>query len=114
MENNHNLIVTITNEGCSKQVMDAARAAGATGGTVLKGLGTGNQIEKLMGMNIKSEKDVVLIVATLEDTAKIIEAIKKEAGKDTNAQGITFSLPVGELAMLSYFLSNNTDNWGNK
>lgn len=113
MENNHNLIITITNEGCSKQVMDAARAAGATGGTVIKGLGTGSQIEKLVGLNIKSEKEVVLIVSTLEDTAKIIEAIKKEAGKNSSAQGITFSLPVGDFSMLSSMMNggdNSEDN----
>ncbi len=109
MENNRNLIITITNVGSSKQVMDAARAAGATGGTVINGLGTGSQIEKLMGLNIQNEKEVVLIVSSIEDTTKIIQAIKAEAGKDSKAQGISFSLPVGDFAMLSQMIPQDND-----
>ena len=39
----YELIVIIANEGRTDQVMNAARSAGATGGTVLHGKGTGSQ-----------------------------------------------------------------------
>ncbi len=39
----YELIVAITNEGCTDMVMNAARAAGARGGTVIHAKGTGNQ-----------------------------------------------------------------------
>ncbi|MCL2676002.1 MAG: hypothetical protein FWE84_05435, partial [Firmicutes bacterium] len=97
-------IITIINQGCSKQVMDAARAAGATGGTVMNGLGTGSQMEKLMGLNLGNEKEIVMIVAELNKTAEIIAAIKRDAGAGSKAQGITFSLPVGDFTMLSNML----------
>lgn len=112
METNRNLIITIINQGCSKQVMDAARAAGATGGTVMNGLGTGSQIEKLMGLNLSNEKEIVMIVASTEKTTTIIEAIKREAGARSAAAGITFSVPVGDFAMLSGILGDEV-NKGN-
>ena len=37
----HELIVVIANQGATDQVMDAARAAGATGGTAVHAKGTG-------------------------------------------------------------------------
>ena len=43
MEFNHELIVVILNEGYADLVMDAARAAGAGGGTVLHAKGTGSK-----------------------------------------------------------------------
>lgn len=41
LSNRYELIVIVANEGRTDQVMNAARAAGATGGTVLHGKGTG-------------------------------------------------------------------------
>ena len=41
MQFEHELIVVVLNEGCSDMVMDAARSAGARGGTVLHAKGTG-------------------------------------------------------------------------
>ena len=40
----HELIVVITNRGCTDQVMDAARAAGAAGGTTIHAKGTGEEV----------------------------------------------------------------------
>lgn len=107
MESNHQLIITIINKGCSKIVMDAARGAGATGGTVLNGLGTANQLEQLIGLNIPNEKEIVFIVVKAGDMAKILAAIKTEAGRTSAAQGITFSLPVGDFTMLSDMFIEN-------
>ena len=43
----YELIVIVANEGRTDQVMNAARAAGATGGTVLHGKGTGALKEEI-------------------------------------------------------------------
>ena len=91
----HELIVVILNEGCSDMVMGAARPAGATGGTVLSGKGTGaRESEKFLGISLASEKDVVLIVADKQKKAAIMKAIMEKAGPDTEAAAICFSLPV--------------------
>ena len=95
MNTTHELIVVILNEGCSDMVMAAARPAGATGGTVLAGKGTGaRESEKFLGISLASEKDVVLIVAEKTKKAAIMKAIMKNAGPGTQADAICFSLPV--------------------
>ncbi len=91
----HELICVILNEGCSDMVMGAARPAGATGGTVLSGKGTGaRDSEKFLGISLASEKDVVLIVADKKKKAAIMKAIMEKAGPGTDAAAICFSLPV--------------------
>lgn len=95
MNTTHELIVVILNEGCSDMVMAAARPAGATGGTVLSGKGTGaRESEKFLGISVASEKDVVLIVADKARKASIMKAIMEKAGPGTEAAAICFSLPV--------------------
>ena len=98
-EYSHELILAIANEGATDQVMNAARAAGATGGTVLHGKGTGSAAaEKFYNVSIASEKEVILIVARSEQKAEIMRSILKLAGPDTEAGAVTFSLPVSGLA----------------
>ena len=95
MHNTHELVVVILNEGCSDMVMAAARPAGASGGTVLAGKGTGaRESEKFLGISLASEKDVVLIVAEKAKKAAIMKAIMEKAGPGTAAASICFSLPV--------------------
>ena len=95
----YELIVVIANEGRTDVVMDAARGAGATGGTVLHGKGTGKgSTENFFSVSIATEKEVILIVAKKEEKAKIMRAIVEKAGAGTEANAITFSLPVTEIA----------------
>ena len=95
MNSTHELVVVVLNEGCSDMVMAAARPAGATGGTVLSGKGTGaRESEKFLGISLASEKDMVLIVAEKNKKAAIMKAIMKDAGPGTAAGAICFSLPV--------------------
>ena len=95
MNTTHELIYVILNEGCSDLVMGAARPAGATGGTVLAGKGTGaRESEKFLGISLANEKDVVLIVADKQKKAAIMKAIMEKAGPGTEAAAICFSLPV--------------------
>lgn len=95
MDHTHELICIVLNEGCSDMVMDAARPAGATGGTVLAGKGTGaRESEKFLGISLANEKDVVLIVAESTKKAAIMKAVMEKAGPSTAAGAICFSLPV--------------------
>ena len=95
----YELILVIANQGATDQVMDAARSAGARGGTVIHGLGTGSKnAEKFYKVSIASEKEVILIVSAAEQKAAIMKAILEKAGPDTKAGAITFSLPVSEIA----------------
>ena len=95
----YELIMIIANQGATDQVMDAARSAGARGGTVIHGLGTGSKnAEKFYKVSIAAEKEVILIVSAASQKAAIMKAIIEQAGPDTKAGAIAFSLPVSELA----------------
>ena len=92
------LIVCIINDGFSDLVMLAAKNAGARGGNIFHGKGTGNSdIEKFFGISITPEKEIVFIIVNAEEKDAIVSAIYKEAGLDTRGQGIIFTLPVSDF-----------------
>ncbi|MBR0463642.1 MAG: P-II family nitrogen regulator [Clostridia bacterium] len=93
------LIYIVLNEGHSDEVMAAARAAGATGGTVIAAKGTGvAQSEKFHGLSLANEREVVLIVAGAEIKAAIMKNVIEQAGPQTEAGAICFSVPVSHVA----------------
>lgn len=94
-EAKYELIITIVNGGGFEAVKEAAKAAGARGGTLLHGLGLGGEeAAKFLGISIQPEKDVVLIVVKKEDREKVMQNILETAGILTENRGICFSLPV--------------------
>lgn len=99
METRQNdLIIAIVNNGFADDVMDAARPAGAQGGTVLHARGAGiKEAEKFFGITIQPEKEMVFILAHHEEKKAIMEAICKETGIATAAHGIVFSLPAEDV-----------------
>ena len=95
----YELIVVIAHEGRTDTVMNAARAAGARGGTVLHGKGTGSEAAmKFLNISIADEKEVILIVAPTAEKTAIMSEILKKAGPDTDAKAIAFSLPTSAVA----------------
>lgn len=103
----YELIVSICNSGRTDTVMNAAREAGAAGGTVIHGKGTGSVgAEKFYRVSIAQEKEVILIVSKAEQKADIMKAILKKAGPNTEAAAIVFSLPVTEVAGFGMFDEN--------
>lgn len=100
-ERTHELILVITNQGCTDQVMDAAREAGAAGGTSLHAKGTGTELmRKFLGVSIAAEKELVLILTKSEARNDIMKAVMAKAGMRTPAQSLVFSLPVSGIAGL--------------
>lgn len=96
---NYELIVAIANAGKTDTVMNAARKAGARGGTVIHGKGTGGEnTAKFYNVSIAEEKEVILIVSAVSEKAQIMRSILESAGPDTAAGTIVFSLPVSEAA----------------
>ena len=97
----HELIIIIAEQGYTDLIMEAARGAGAYGGTVIHAKGTGMEIaEKFMHMSLAAEKEVIYIVSKTENKNDIMRAVIKHAGPDSKAKAITFSLPVTDTAGL--------------
>ncbi len=94
----HSLIVVITNNGYSEEVMEVARQAGATGGTVLHARGTGPQSAKtFFGITIQPEKDMILIVTESDKVDSITKAIDSDEELKADAHPVSFTLPVNGL-----------------
>ena len=95
----YDLLLVIANQGYTGSIMDAARAAGAGGGTVIHAKGTGMEgAARFMGIDLVNEKELVLIVSRTSEKNAIMKAIMDNA--DKKAGSIVFSLPVTDTAGL--------------
>lgn len=98
-ETKYELLVVIANQGYTEMIMDAARAAKATGGTVIHAKGTGmKKAEQFLGVSLAAEKEMIFMVTKKEDKNGIMQAIMEHAGMESKAKSIVFSLPVTETA----------------
>ncbi|OLA09800.1 MAG: hypothetical protein BHW12_03535 [Coprobacillus sp. 28_7] len=89
--------MSIVNNGFSDKVMDIARKLGARGGTILNASGSASvDAEKLYGITINPEKEVVMILVSNDIVKDLLNLLYQEVGSDTEAQGIAFTLPVDE------------------
>ena len=97
----YEVIVAIVNEGHSDKVMDAAREAGARGGTITHARGSGTKdIEKKYGIIITPQKEMLYILVNENIRDQVMSAINSAVGIDTPGQGIVFSLPVDIISGL--------------
>ena len=97
----YELIIAIANRGYADAVMDAARSAGAMGGTVLHAKGTnpgGSNV--FFGVSIADEKEMLMILTAASQKAGIMRAIMAQAGVESPAHTVMFSLPVESVAGL--------------
>lgn len=77
MDSPHTLITCIVNKGVADEVMDAARKAGATGGTIVNARGTGKEEDvKFFGIQLVPEKEMLLILVGSGLTGEVLEAIR--------------------------------------
>ena len=71
---------------------------------MLHAKGTGKtKTEKFFGVSLAEEKDMIYIVSAAGKKSDIMRAINKNAGPETKAGAICFSLPVSEVAGLRKF-----------
>ena len=98
----HEVVFCIVNSGYAEAVMDSAREAGATGGTVLHASGTANpQAERFFGLSIEPSKDMVMILVDSKIKETVLHNLYRDVGLKTAGQGIAFTLPVSEVVGLT-------------
>lgn len=96
MKNEHqnNLIIISVNEGYSDDVMQVARKAGATGGTVIKGrLANIEQFADISKSAVDGEREILFILAPLKTSAQIMEDVNLQFGTTSAANGIIVAVP---------------------
>lgn len=100
MNNNeykYQMILISVNQGYTDQVMQTAKKAGATGGTILRARLAGE--EKLQQFDEtetapNEEKEIILILATETDATRIMNEVNHEHGLKTDAKGMIWAVPV--------------------
>ncbi len=109
-ETKYELLVVIANQGYSNMIMDAAKRAGAGGGTVIHARGTGmERAESFFGVSLASEKEIIFIVSRTNQRSDIMKAVMRDAGMESKAKSIIFSLPVTSTAGLRLIEDNQSE-----
>lgn len=91
-EYQHSLILITVNQGYTDGVMQTARKAGATGGTVIRARMAG--AEQLLDPQLSEEKEIIAILAPDSVRNQIMEEVNKEYGMRSEAKGVVCSVPV--------------------
>ncbi len=98
------LIVALVNDEKTDVVVDAARAGGATGATIITGVrGEGLEPDKtFFGLDLAARRDVVLFLVVETRARQILESIRDAARLDTEpGAGIAFQVPIEDAVGLS-------------
>lgn len=99
MESGRRLIVTVVRHGWGDKVLEGSMKAGAEGGTVMCGRGLGvREHQKILGIIIEPEREVVLSVVRAEQVDTVLEGIRKAGKLDEPGTGLAFVVPVEKVA----------------
>ena len=102
MDNKWKMITVIVNTGYADDIMDAARKAGATGGTVTHARGTGTAEDAhFLGVTIVPEKEMIMFLAESEKAQAIVDAISSLKCLDEPGIGIIYTQDVKEFKNLN-------------
>lgn len=94
-EYKYSLILISVNRGFTDSVMQTAKKAGATGGTVIKArMAEGQIMEAYANTVLDEEKEIITILAPDNIRNQILEDVNREFGLKTEAQGVVLSVPV--------------------
>lgn len=99
------LIVSVVRKGWGSTVLEASVKAGARGGTVLFGRGAGiHEKEKIFGMSIEPEKEIVLTVVYADQVDTVLSEIVRTAELNDTGRGIAFVVPVERVVGVAHFM----------
>lgn len=84
-------VITIVDKGNADDVIEAAKAAGARGATVINARGSGvHETEVVFAMPIEPEKEIVLIITEKKSVENIVTSIREKVGIDEPGKGVLF------------------------
>lgn len=91
----HAMILVAANYGCSEEILQAARGAGARGGTILRGRRGGEAAALgFLGMSTQEEQEFLMIVVPQAKKAAVMAAVSGSCGLTSPARGVVLSIPV--------------------
>jgi len=93
-DDKYDLIFAIINHGFSETLMDAARSAGARGGTIIDARHSGLKSDLWHNLTIQPEKEVIMIAIRKSQKSALMQSITQVCGYNTAAKGIILSVPL--------------------
>lgn len=95
----YDLIIAAVAANFVDDAMEAARSAGAAGGTIVRGRSVSNEkAEQFIGISLMHEQELLFILSTRERKLAIMQALSEKVGLKTEAGGVIFSVPVDRTA----------------
>ncbi|HEX6971892.1 MAG TPA: P-II family nitrogen regulator [Limnochordia bacterium] len=99
----HEMILAIVERGKADRTVEAAKAAGAKGGTIFLARGTGqHEAKTFFGLTLETGREIVLIVTERTATDAILRAVIESARLDEPGTGIAFVVPVSRIVGLDH------------
>ncbi len=100
-KNEYEMINVIVNKGYAEDAMDAARKAGAGGGTIIGARGTAKEGDsKFFGVEIVPEKEMLMILVPAEKKESIVNAISSLPCFAKAGSGIVFCNAAQDFTLL--------------
>lgn len=88
-------VVVVMERGYTNVAMDAARRAGARGGTVISARGIAeDEVKRFFGIEIQAEKEIVFLIVRSEERQAVMTALMQAVGMNTRSRGLVLSLPL--------------------
>ncbi len=95
------LILTSVESHITDKVVDAAKAAGATGATIIPARGTGiHEAKTFFGLTLEAQTDIIMFLVEEHTVTKVLDAIKQAGEFHKPGTGIAFVLPVEHVVGL--------------
>lgn len=110
----HKLLVTIVKKGVASKVVRASKEAGAEGGTIIYGKGTGiHETKKFFGISVEPEKEMILTLVSNDKLDKVVLAVENAGKLYKPGNGIGFVIDVKKVAGIVHLLKfQNSSNQG--
>ncbi|MEJ2618759.1 MAG: P-II family nitrogen regulator [Candidatus Thiodiazotropha sp.] len=103
------LIIALVEDSTTEKVLEAARAAGATGSTVInhaRGEGI-EQPKTFLGLTLDTQRDVLLLLVEEHLSRTILEKISEAAEFDNQSgSGIAFQIDIEDAVGVSHQIAS--------
>jgi nitrogen regulatory protein PII len=95
----YKVIVAALKTNVTDQAVEAAKACGISGATIVPGRGTGmHEAKTFLGLSLETQTDVVIFLAEEELVQPVMEAVQEAGRLDEHGTGVVFVLPVEQVA----------------
>ena len=95
------LILSSVKPDITDTIVDAAKASGATGATIIPARGTGiREAKSFFGLSLEAQTDIIMFLVEEHRVVQILDVIQEAGEFQKPGTGIAFVLPVDHVVGL--------------